>query len=76
MTRYHCPPDSVSPRALTDDEAYALRGHAHVFSTWARARLAAQAHADRMVAEARAALDRARSLRDLARQLPEDAPHG
>lgn len=74
MTRYHCPPDSVSPRPLSDDEAYRMRGNPDVFDTWTQARLAAQAHADRMVQEARARLDRARSLRDLAQRLPEGAP--
>lgn len=74
MTRYHCPPDAVSPRPLTDDEAYAMRGDPHVFDTWDRARLAAQAHAERMVQEARARLDRAKSLRYEAQQLPEEAP--
>lgn len=74
MTRYHCPPDAVKPRSLTDDEAYAMRGDPHVFDTWSRARGAAQAHADRMVAEARSQLDRARSLRDVANSLPEEAP--
>lgn len=74
MTRYHCPPDAVTPRPLTDDEAYEMRGDPHVFTSWAQARLAAQAHAARMVQEARARLDRAKSFRDVANNLPEEAP--
>jgi len=74
VTRYFCPRDSVKPRPLTDDEAYAIRGNPDVFDTWSRARGAAQAHAERMVAEARSQLDRARSLRDVANSLPGEAP--
>lgn len=74
MTRYHCPPDVVKPIRVTDDEAYPYAGSKHFFNDWARARLAAQCNADRMVKEARAQLDRARSLKAVADALPVEEP--
>lgn len=81
MTRYHVPPDVVQPIRVTDDEIAKMgcglshaKYHDHLFDTWSRARLAAQCNAERMVKEARAQLDRARSLKAVADALPEEEP--
>lgn len=74
MTRYHVPREVVRPIPISDDDAYRMGPRTDVFTTWSRARLAAQCNADRMVRDARAQLDRAKSLKAVADALPVEEP--
>lgn len=76
MTHYHLPPGQWFPRALTDDERYALRGSGDVYPNWPQARAHAIAAAELEVTKCRRALDRAKSRLSEVKRLPEEEPQG